>query len=148
MSDERSKGLPPATSLVPEPSGFGNTLTPVERACKLAQDTGRSIVSEFGSELERGDKLRTIAVFKRTLIPAGRPGRKREKAITEAHLDFMAGLRPPFLYEKHIPGFRKMNQYRREVEGRRLMDAIRTRRRRAAKCSRSKPKECDDEKPE
>ena len=134
MKDPQSYGPAIPSGDEPKQRGSGKDLTPVERACELAREAGGGIVSALGAELERRDKLRTIAVFKRTLIPAGRPGRRRKKSITEAHLDWKAGLRPPFLCEKHISGFGKMNQYQRDYEARRLMEAIRTRERRAAKC--------------
>ena len=131
----------------PKPSGFGNTLPPVERACKLALAAGSHIVSELGPELERRDKLKAVAVFKRTLIPSRRRGRQRSIRITQAHRDWKAGLHGPFLYTTHIPGFDKMNQYRREVKARRLMDAIRSRERRAVKRPPASPAKSGDTKP-
>ena len=132
----------------PKPSGSGKDLTPVERACKLALEAGNRIVSEFGGALERRDKLRTTAVFKRALIPARRSGRIPNSRITEAYQDWKVGLSGVFLYKRHIPGFDRMNQYRREVKARRLMDAIRTRKRRAVKRPPASPAECGDTKPE
>ena len=116
----------------------------MERACELAREAGGKILSEVGAELERRDKLRTIAAFKCTLIPPRRSGRNRDSRITEAYQDWKDGSRGTWLYNKHIPGFAKMNQYTREVKARRLMDAIRNRERRAAKCPRGEPGESAD----
>ena len=132
MNDQQSNG--PATPATGEskPSGCGTPPT-LEDLSGEAKQAGQRIAPHCVA-MTRSERLRIVLEFRRQLIPRGRPGRRRKKSITEAHLDWKAGLRPPFLYDKHIPGFRKMSQYRRDYEGRRLMDAIRTRQRRAAKC--------------
>ena len=136
MNDQRFDGLPS----VPR-----EDRTPVERASNMAREAGRSIVSEFGAALDRRDRLRIIAIFKRTLIPPGRPGRIPCGRITEAYQDCKAGLHGLALYRKHIPGLDKMNQYKRKYEVRRLMETIRTRERRAA---RNRPSNPDNGSPE
>jgi hypothetical protein len=144
MSDQESKGVPPVPGDRSKSGGSGNSVSAVKRACELAQEAGTKITSELGTELDRPDKLRTVAAFKRTLIPPKRSGRIPSRRITEAHRDWKAGLCGLLLYQKHIPGFDKMNRYTREVKSRRLMDAIRNRERRAANCLRPNPTEGED----
>jgi hypothetical protein len=64
------------------------------------------------------------------ISPGKRPGRRRNAGITAAHRDCKNGMHGLELYRKHIPGWERHNRYRREVEARRLMDAIRSRERR------------------
>jgi hypothetical protein len=65
-----------------------------------------------------------------TVIPPGKPGRKRRKEITAALADWNAGMRGIALYRKHIAGFDRMSCWRRKAKSRSLMDAIHARKRR------------------
>jgi hypothetical protein len=74
--------------------------------------------------------LKILRAFRVELIPPARPGRRRKKAITEAHRDWKAGIKKIDLYRKYIPGWEKAGEWRRKGTARKLMDAIRSRERR------------------
>jgi hypothetical protein len=59
--------------------------------------------------------------------------------VTAALADWKAGIRGVALFQKHIPGWQKHNRYRRMAEEKRLMDAIRSRDRRAKQNRNSDP---------
>lgn len=103
--------------------------TPFNRARKAATEAGRQIVNEFG-QLDRRERVGIIRVFRSQLIPPRKPGRRPSKEVTAAHEDWQAGMRGTELYRKHIPGFDRMNRYRRNAMIRALLDAIRSRERR------------------
>ncbi len=135
MSDQQSKGLPTPSDGGQQTSVFGGGSTTPENpptAEFIATEAGQRIASECAHLDSRG-RLRIVATFRRQLITPGRPGRKRCKEITEAHADWKSGLRGVELYRKHIPGHERMGQWKREAKSRDLMDAIRSRERRATK---------------
>jgi hypothetical protein len=69
--------------------------------------------------------------FRHVINPVKRPGRRKKEQITAAHRDWKNGTTSPVeLCKKHIAGWKDHNRFRREVEARRLMDAIRSRERR------------------
>jgi hypothetical protein len=122
MSDvdtKHSPAKPEAASQTPE----------VIEACKLAQEIGAKIGTQFGSVLTPRARQKVVTAFRRTLFPAKSPGRRRKEAITAAHRDWKGGMRGVDLYKAHIPGWQKHNHWRREGEARRLMDAIQSRER-------------------
>ena len=114
-----------------EPSVIGTS--PVAEACKRAQESGKRIVAEIGSSLGPAERRKVLTAFRRTLFPARRPGRRRKEAVTAAHQDWKNGVCGPALYRTHIPGWENHNRYRRQSEARALMDAVRSRERRASK---------------
>jgi hypothetical protein len=123
----------PAIQAVEEPSGSGIPATPecLPLAQVIATEAGQRIARDF-PHLDRHWRLQIATIFHRQLIPARRPGRKRRKEITAAHADWKVGVRGAQLYRKHIPGFDRMSRWRRESKSRDLMDAIRSRERRAS----------------
>jgi hypothetical protein len=99
-------------------------------ACNLAREAGTQIMARFEPALDRKERLKVLAAFRRTLFPPGQPGRKRRKEITAAHADWKAGIRGVRLYQRHIPGFDRMSRWKRRAKMQTLMDAIHTRERR------------------
>jgi hypothetical protein len=108
------------------------TLENLPPAEVIATEAGQRIARDY-PHLDRRWRLRIASTFRRQLIPPRKPGRKRRKEITAAHADWKLGLRGLELYRRHIPGFDRMSQWRRESTIRDLMDAIRSRERRASK---------------
>ena len=94
----------------------------------LVIEFARKLGIEF-SDLDRPSRLRLVNILRRELLPRKPKGRKCDPRITAAFEDWQSGTRGVELYRKHIPGFKNMNRYRREVESRKLMEAIRGRRR-------------------
>ncbi len=135
MSDQESKDVPMVPNALTEPSVIG---TPESRPERVSQaiakvtEIGKSIALEF-PDLQRRDRLRLLRGFRAQLIPPGKPGRKRRKEITAAHADWKGGLRGLPLYRKHIPGFDRMNWWKRKAKMGALRDAIRSRERRSRK---------------
>jgi hypothetical protein len=135
MSDQRSENLPTAFCGKQEASGFGAASSTPENTSSaevVATEAGQQIARDC-SHLDRRARLRIVSTFCRQLIPPRKPGRKRRKEITAAHVDWRLGMRGVELYSKHIPGFDRMSRWRRESECRDLMDAIRSRERRSTK---------------
>jgi hypothetical protein len=135
MSDEASK--PPAEGADPlqQPSVFGTRGSANDLSVRVqaeAIEAGKQIAQQC-SDLDRPARLRIAAIFRRQLIPPRTPGKKRRKEITAAHADWKLGIRGKELYCRHIPGFDRMGRWRREAKSRDLMDAIRSRERRATK---------------
>jgi hypothetical protein len=91
----------------------------------------REIRASSRQAFERRDALRIVSAFRSTLIPHAKRGPKLKAMITAAHGDYNGGMRGVALYRKHIPRFDRMGHWEREVRTRSLMDAIRTRERRA-----------------
>ena len=124
MSDQELKDLPaPADETIPE-----NVPSPEVIATEAGQRIAR-----YHSHLDRRERMRIATVFRRQLIPPRKPGRKRRKEITAAHADWKLGIHGVELYSKHIPGYERMSRWRRKSESRDLLDAIRSRERRATK---------------
>ena len=135
MSDQQSKGLPSIsgdeqkTSVCGTSAPCPDNLPPAEL---IASDAGQRIARDH-PHLDRRGRLRIVSTFRRQLIPPRKPGRKRRKEITAAHADWKLGTHGLELYRRHIPGFDRMSRWRRESTIRDLMDAIRSRERRASK---------------
>ena len=94
------------------------------QAIKLAQD----FCVEF-SDLDRPARLRVVTAFRGALIRPRPRGRKPDPRITAAFQDWINGMHGVAFYRKHIPGYDQMGEWRRRGESRRLMEAIRSRRR-------------------
>jgi hypothetical protein len=130
MSDAAKAGLTGGADGLPEMS-----VLDTEDAKQFAQATdaavaaGQQIAKDFQS-LGHGQRLRVASIFRRQLLPPGKPGRKRSNRITAAHADWKTGMSGVALYGKHIHGWKRHNYWRRKAESRALMDAIRTRERR------------------
>jgi hypothetical protein len=107
----------------------------IQKLARLATDAARAIVAAHEELLDSRAKLRIAAAFRRVLLPPNRPGRRPRASITSAYEDFKRGVHGPKLYRKHIPGFDAMGHWRRQGESRKLMEAIRSRRRRERKRS-------------
>src|SRR5215472_3622294 len=116
---------------VPDPEEF-------RQANAAAAAYGAEIAKNF-SRLSRRQRVSLVNTFRRQLLPPRRPGRRRSKKITAAHADWRAGIRGVALYERHIPGFRKMGYWKRKDKIRNLMDVIRKRERRKTKPKTSPP---------
>jgi hypothetical protein len=124
---------------VPQSDVLGTSYSPVERAeqCRSsAIEAGQRIAEEVGN-LDRRELSRIVRAFRSQLLPPRKPGRRRNKEITAAHADWQSGLRGVALYRKHIPRFDQMSRWRRQAKIRALMDAIRSRERRARKRARN-----------
>jgi hypothetical protein len=139
---------PPPDSTRLQPAPASSTPRRARRA-PLANRAGRNSVSEafaaakemtaraahdirrqFGDRLTRDECMKLVSVFRAGIVPRRRAGRRPKPQVTAAYLDWKAGMGGVALYRKHIPGWQKQNRYRRIAEEKRLMDAIRSRRRR------------------
>ena len=56
-----------------------------------------------------------------------KPGLQASTRVIAAYADWKTGMKPRDLCEKHIPGGRRHNRYRRNGEQKELLDAIRSR---------------------
>jgi hypothetical protein len=99
---------------------------------EIAIAAAQRIRAELGDRLSRDESVKLTKSFRSAVVPRRKPGRQPSTRVTAAYSDWKAGMRPGELCEKHIPGWRKHNRYRRNGEMKALMDAIRTRRRRDA----------------
>ena len=86
----------------PKGDGFGSTAS-VAEACKRAYQAGSQIIADLGSLIGSTERRRVLSVFRRTLFPARRPGRRPKETITAAHRDWKNGMHGPALYRAHIP---------------------------------------------
>jgi hypothetical protein len=102
----------------------------IRQACAIAKEAAARAIGCLGPSPDRRVRLKVLTAFRHVIYPVKRPGRRRKENITAAHRDWKDGVRGRELYVKHIPDYAKHNHYKREVEARRLMDAIRTRERR------------------
>jgi hypothetical protein len=139
MSDAGKKGLPPKDDRLTEVDVLGTASSPAERAEQgrsSAIEAGQRIAHEVG-HLDRRELHGIVRAFRSQLLPPRKPGRRRNKEITAAHADWKSGLRGVALYQKHIPRFDQMSRWKRQAKIRALMDAIRSRERRARKRSRN-----------
>jgi hypothetical protein len=127
------------TECVPQADVLGTASSPAERAAQgraAAIEAGQRIAQEIG-HLDRRELHAIVQAFQSQLLPARKPGRRRNKEITAAHADWKSGLRGVALCQKHIPRFDQMGRWRRRAMIRALMDAIRSRERRARKPARN-----------
>jgi hypothetical protein len=134
MSEHENKQNPELSESAPNPLGFGKENASPEVVAKakgIALEAARQIQAAVRQPIERRDALRIVSAFRSTLIPRRRPGRKQRAVITAALADYKSGIRGVALYREHIPRFASMSHWEREVKARRLMDAIRSRERRA-----------------
>jgi hypothetical protein len=99
-------------------------------AVAMAERSGQEIAAKFRG-LAPYQRRSVITAFRRQFFPPGKPGRRRSKEITAAYNDWAAGMRGLGLYRKHIHRFDRMGHWQRKVKTRALMDAIRSRKRRA-----------------
>jgi hypothetical protein len=121
---------PFARQQVPQPDGFGKSKADqLGQAMAVATEAGQEIARRFAS-LNRRQRLTLARVFRRQLLPPGKPGRRRSKEIDSAFADWKAGMRGVDLYRKHIPRFVGMGYWKRKVKTRALLEAIRSRDRR------------------
>jgi hypothetical protein len=130
MSNERRKEFSSTSEPPSRPDVIGTPGEPVAEACRLAQAVSARIIAQFGPALERGERVKVLATFRRTLFPRRRSGRRPKESITAAHRDWKNGVRGIALYKAHIPRWEKHNHWKRRGEERALMDAIRKRERR------------------
>jgi hypothetical protein len=143
MTDDEKKQLADAPEPAPETLVIGAMAsapelgTPLARATSAAIEAGKRLATEF-RDLDRSERAQIVRAFRSQLIPRGRPGRRRTKRITAAHADWKSGMRGIQLHRRHILGFDRMSQWRRRGKIRALMDAIRSRERRARKRERTK----------
>lgn len=98
------------------------------QAKSLVTEFARNLATEFG-DLDRPARLRLVNITRRELLRAKPRGRKPDPRITAAYEDWMKGMRGVALYRKHILGYDQMSEWRRRGESRKLMEAIRSRRR-------------------
>jgi hypothetical protein len=80
--------------------------------------------------LSRAERIQMAQVFRSTLVPRGKAGRRPVMRITRAYEAWKAGTRGVALYWAYIPNWNRLSRWRRQVEIRKLMAAIRSRRRR------------------
>ena len=83
--------------------------------------------------LSRAQRAANVNVFRRRMLPPAKRGRPPNKIITKAAELWRRGLRGAALLEACIPGFQTMGAWRRKFESRRLLEALRVRRRRELK---------------
>jgi hypothetical protein len=116
---------------------------PASEACTAAKEKAAQVAQEirqtFGERLTREECIRVASAFRSAVVPKRKPGRRRKAHVTAALADWKAGIRGVALFQKHIPGWQKHNRYRRMAEEKRLMDAIRSRDRRAKQNRNSDP---------
>jgi hypothetical protein len=135
MSDQESEDLPVTTGGLTKTDVLGTASCPAERAEQgraAATEAGQLIAQEVG-HLDRRELSGIVRAFRSQLLPPRKPGRRRNKEITAAHADWKSGFRGVALYQKHIPRFDQMSRWRRQAKIRALIDAIRSRDRRARK---------------
>jgi len=77
-----------------------------------------------------------VSAFRAGVVPRRRAGRRPKPQVTAAYLDWKAGTRGVALCVKHIPGWVTHDRYRKIVERKALMDAIRSRHRRERKSTK------------
>ena len=135
MSIQQPQGFLTLSSCEQKASVSG-TAEPIREGLPLAEvsatEAGQRIARDY-PHLDRRGRLRIVGTFRRQLIPSRKPGKKRRKEITAAHADWKLGMRGVELYTTHIPGYDRMSRWRRESKSRDLMDASRSRERRAMK---------------
>lgn len=101
-------------------------------AVAIAQQVGRDLATKCCNVAPRL-RRKVVGVFRRQLLPPGKPGPKFKKEITAAFVDWQAGLRGIALYRKHVPGFNQMSHWKRRGKMHALREALRARARRQEK---------------
>jgi hypothetical protein len=128
--DGESKELTTPAEAAPETLVDGAERNEVAGAHALAEEVAARIAAEFDPTLERNDRNKVVAAFRRVPIPRRPPGRPPKETVTAAYQDWKVGLRGVELYHKHIPDWQQHSKWRRESEARALREAIRARERR------------------
>jgi hypothetical protein len=105
-------------------------------AVAIAERAGQQVASASNS-LSPRQRRSIITAFRRHLFPPGKPGRRRNEEITAAYADWTGGMRGLTLYRKYIRRFDRMSHWQRQVKTRALLDAIRARKRREQRASRT-----------
>jgi hypothetical protein len=100
---------------------------------KAAVVEAARVIAQSLSDLDRRTRKSLAASFRQQLLPKRRAGRKPSKEITAAYADWKSGMCGLQLYRKHVPGLDSMSRWKRQAKTRALMDAIRSRERRASK---------------
>ena len=93
---------------------------------RMAQE----LQARFRETLTREEFARVAATFRSAVVPKLKPGRRPKAQVTAAYGDWLAGVRGPELFKKHIAGWESHHRYRKIGEQKTLMDAIRSRERR------------------
>lgn len=106
----------------------------LKAAAERAAQAAREIIRQFDvvGKATRKELYKVVRAFQTELLPRRKSGRKPRAEITAAFMDWKAGVRGVRLYERHIPNYARLSSWRREDKKRRLMAAIRSRRRRAS----------------
>ena len=121
---------------LPKPDGLGTLgRDEFEKAVAAATDVGQRIAREF-DRLDQRQRHALVRMFRRQLLPPGKPGRRRSQEITAAYANWKAGVRGLPLYRKHIRGFDRMGYWKRKGKTRALLEALRSRDRRERKVKR------------
>jgi hypothetical protein len=118
MSDAGKTGLPPKDDRLTEVDVLGKVSSPAERAEQgkaAAIEAGQRIAQEIG-HLDRRELHAIVQAFQSQLLPARKPGRRRNKEITAAHTDWKSGLRGVALYQKHIHRFDQLSRWKRQAK--------------------------------
>ena len=129
MTNDENKAVPDSNDDLTKGDGFGTLDAEFAEAAVIAQRSGKEIALA-SQNLTPRQKRAIVTVFRRQLIPPGKPGRRKSKKITAAYGDWKAGMRGVPLYRKHISHFDQMGYWERKGKTRTLMDAIRARKRR------------------
>jgi hypothetical protein len=103
-----------APSAKSDSTALSASLDPKEfrQANAAATAAGAEIARDF-AKASRRQRLRLANTFLRQLLPPRKGGRRNTERITAAHADWKAGVRGLELYERHIPGFRKMSYWKK-----------------------------------
>ena len=99
-------------------------------AKEMTTRAAHDIRLQHGQGLTREECLKLLSAFRAVVVPRRRAGRRPKPQVTAAYLDWKTGMRGEALFRKHIPGWATHNRYRKIVERKALMDAIRSRHRR------------------
>jgi hypothetical protein len=114
----------------PEDTDARNPVSPFDASKDMVRRCVRKICREHGDQLNRSELIRLEQLFHQGLFPKRKAGRRPLARITRAYEDYKGGKRGVELYRAHIPRFEQLSRWRRDGEMRRLMAAIRTRKRR------------------
>jgi hypothetical protein len=112
----------------------GRERAPLAQAMELVRQLGKFTRGEFGHLLNRAEFIRVAQEFRSAVVPRRKPGPKPSLRVTRASADYQAGKRGLELYRDHIHGYDRLGRPAQKRSRRRLMAAIRTRRRRERRC--------------
>lgn len=133
MSDADNKefvpGLEPPTQT--DVSGRAEEAERLARYAKTeAGEAGRAFAAKFPI-LSLKQRQQLASAFRGGLIPRRKPGKRPKKEITAAYADWCNGMRGPAFFEKHIRNYPRLSEWRQRYEARRLVEAMRSRKRRS-----------------